>query len=397
MLLAVGKAAVPMAEAYLAHRGEPAAGTVVTRHGESHGCLGGAGRVQVLEAGHPIPDEASERAALAMLQAVRGLAPEDRVVFLVSGGGSALLALPRLPLTLADKRRITTDLLGCGASIAEINCVRKKLSGIKAGRLALAAAPARMHVIAISDIPGDDPADIASGPASPDRTTLAQARDALRRYRLDGSAGIAAFLGDDANETPKPGDPAFGTVTTAVCARSADALEAAAQRLQRAGFTPVLLGDAIDRPATGLAREHAELALRFLAEGRRVALVSGGETTVEVRNRGGRGGRNGEYLLALASHLNGAPAIYALAADTDGIDGTQDNAGAFIGPDTLARGAGRSLDAAALLAANCSWDFFASLGDLLVTGSTGTNVNDLRMVLVDAAASDGRAPGRATL
>jgi hydroxypyruvate reductase len=383
VLLAAGKAAVPMAEAFLAHRGTPAAGVVVTRHGEAGSLAAASGGLRLVEAGHPLPDASSERAASLMLGAVRGLTTRDRVVFLVSGGGSALLALPRTPLTLSDKRTLTAELLASGASIAEINCVRKKLSAIKGGRLALAAGPARIDGIAISDVPGDEAADIASGPASPDATTLDQAREVLRRHRIDPGARVGAFLSDPANETPKPGHPAFARVTMTVCGRSADALAAAAKIVQGAGYAPILLGDAIDRPAHALAAEHTLMAHRAAAEGGRIALISGGETTVHVGNRSGRGGRNGEYLLSLAIGLAGAPGIFALAADTDGIDGTQDNAGAFVGPTTLSRSADRGLDARALLAAHCSWDLFAATGDLFVTGPTGTNVNDLRIVLVD--------------
>jgi hydroxypyruvate reductase len=384
VLLAAGKAAVPMARVFVEHCGEPAAGVVVTRQGQGGASIGASGRLTAIEAGHPLPDQASEHAAALMLAATRGLAPDDRVVFLVSGGGSALLARPRPPLTLADKRELTSELLACGAGISEINCVRKKLSAIKGGRLALASVPARMDVIAISDVPGNDLSDIASGPASPDQTTLAEARDILRRYQIRPNPRIAAFLDDPCNETPKPGDPAFRRVAARVCGSAADALPAAAAICRAAGYIPVLLGDALNLPAATLAGEHADIARRAKLEGKRVALISGGETTVVLRNRNGRGGRNGEYLLHLALALDGAAGIYALAADTDGIDGTQDNAGAFIDPATPSRAAASGLSARALLETNCSWDFFSGLGDVLVTGPTGTNVNDLRIILIGA-------------
>lgn len=381
VLVGAGKAAAAMAGAFSSAWPGPLEGVVVTRHGQGPPPGQTVPGVETCTAAHPVPDAASVRAAARVRACLRGLGPGDRVIALLSGGGSALLAEPAPGLTLEDKQDLTRQLLASGAGIAEINCVRRKLSAVKGGRLALAAAPTPVLVLAISDVPGDEVADIASGPFSPDATTLADAREVLGRHGCRVAERVARFLEDPAHESPKPGHPAFAGVTARICARSADALAAAAGVLRAAGYEPLLMDDAVNAPARDLAARHAALARQALAAGRRVALVTGGETTVRVRNPAGRGGRNTEYLLALA--LAGAPGAWALAADTDGIDGTEDNAGALLAPDALERSRALGLDAAALLAANRAWDFFAGLGDLLVTGPTGTNANDLRIVLVD--------------
>jgi len=370
-----------MAEAFARAYAGPVSGVVVTRRG--HGLPAGHAvpGIEVLEASHPVPDATSVAAAARIRAALAGLGPGDRVVALLSGGGSALLAEPAPGLTLADKQAVTRALLASGAPIAAINCVRRKLSGVKGGRLARVAAPASVLLLVVSDVPGDDVADVASGPFSPDATTLADARAVLARHGVDPGVRVRRFLDEPAHETPKPGDPVFDAVSVRTCARSADALAAAAAVLRSAGREPLLLDDRVDRPARELAAEHAALVRRHAAGGRPVALLTGGETTVRVADPAGRGGRNTEYLLALALALGPRAGTWALAADTDGIDGTQDNAGAVLTPDALARAAALGLDAGALLAGSRAWDFFAGLGDLLVTGPTGTNVNDVRVVL----------------
>jgi hydroxypyruvate reductase len=385
VVVGAGKAAVAMAATLVQHHRAPLTGAVVTTPGQIRGAAPGLDGIEVLEAAHPVPDVSSLRAAGRVLEQLHGLAATDRVIVLLSGGGSALLAQPAAGLTLDDKQSLTRQLLACGATIAEINCVRRKLSAIKGGRLALAAAPAEVIALAISDVPGDVFAEVASGPCSPDPTTLADARDILARYRCTVPPHVRRFLDDDRHETPKPGHPGFARVRETICARSADALAAAERLLAAAQFTPVLLGDAVSAPARELAAEQAQVALDYSRRAGRFALISGGEATVRLMNPCGRGGRNTEYLLALALNLAGAAGISALAADTDGIDGAGDHAGAILTPDSLERARRAGLDPAALLARNCSRDFFAALGDLLVTGATGTNASDLRIILTGCA------------
>jgi len=318
------------------------------------------------------------------------LSAADLVLFLASGGGSALMVLPAPGVTLADKRAVTRALLTSGATIGEINCVRKHLSAIKGGRLAAAAAPARVVTLAISDVPGDDPAVIASGATVPDPTTFAEARAILAKYAIAPPAPVAAHLAAAAQESPKPGDPRLARSEFVLMARPQDALLAAAATARHAGVTPIVLGDAIEGEARDVALVHAGIA-RQAASGKLVVgeravplpavLLSGGETTVTVHGHG-RGGRNAEFLLALAVALAGHPDIHALAADTDGIDGTEDNAGALYGPDTAACAAALDLDLGARLADNDGYGAFSALGDLVITGPTRTNVNDFRAILV---------------
>ncbi|MEO5337566.1 MAG: glycerate kinase [Magnetospirillum sp. WYHS-4] len=364
VVVGAGKAAAAMARAVEKEWPDaaPLGGVVATRYGHGLTCR----RIEVLEAAHPVPDLASAAAARRMLTAVAGLSRDDLVLALISGGGSALLALPAPGVTLADKRRITDALLRSGAPIAEINCVRKHLSAIKGGRLAAAAHPARVLTLAISDVPGDHPATIASGPTVADPTTVAEARAILDRHRIAPPPGF--------DESPKPGDPRLAGCETRIVAMARDALEAAAAAVRRDGFSPLILGDDLQGEARVLAASQSRLAM-MAAPG--TVLLSGGETAVTVTGNG-RGGRNAEYLLALALALDGHPRIHALACDTDGIDGSEDNAGAVIGPDTLRRGP----DALARLADNDAHGYFAALGDLVVTGPTLTNVNDFRAILV---------------
>jgi glycerate 2-kinase len=315
------------------------------------------------------------------------------VLFLASGGGSALMALPAPGITLEDKRAVTRALLRSGATIGEINCVRKHLSAIKGGRLAAAAAPAPIVTLAISDVPGDDPAVIASGPTVADPTTFADARAILAKYAIAPPPSVAAHLAAARDETPKPGDPRLALSRFVLIATPQEALAAAAAASRAAGVTPIVLGDAIEGEARQVALVHAAIARqaasRHLLVGDRMLplpamLLSGGETTVTVTGRG-RGGRNAEFLLALAVALDGHPAIHAIACDSDGIDGTEDNAGAVAGPDTVARAAALGLDLRARLADNDGYGAFHALGDLVVTGPTRTNVNDFRAILVLAS------------
>lgn len=382
VVLAFGKAAATMAGEFCRRYGTPVSGLAVIP--QAHPPAVPPPGIELLRAGHPVPDEDSLAAGRRLLEAARSLSPGDRIVALVSGGGSALAAVPAPGLSLADKQAATRELLGCGASIAEINCVRRKLSALKGGRLAQAAFPAEVLLLALSDVPGDAVEDIASGPFSPDPTTLAEARAVLDRYRCPSARRLGAFLTDPARETPKPGDRAFARVTARLVARSADALVAAAAVLRGSSYEPLLMDGGVNCPAQELAGAHAALARGHLAAGRRVALVTGGETTVELGPRPGRGGRNTEYLLALALALDGAPQAWALAADTDGIDGSGGHAGALLAPDSLRRAAALGLAPRQMLAGNASGDFFAALGDLVVSGPTGTNANDLRIVLVGA-------------
>ncbi len=395
VVVGAGKASAAMARALERAWPGPLSGVVVTRYGHAVPCE----RIRILEAAHPVPDANSEAAARAILEAVRGLGPEDLVIALVSGGGSALLALPAPGLTLADKQAVNRALLRSGADIAEMNCVRKHLSAIKGGRLAAAAFPARVVTLAISDVPGDDPAVIASGPTVPDPTTFAEARAILAKYGIAEPAAVLAHLARGEDETPKPGDPRLAFAEFRLIATPQMSLEAAAEVAQRAGVRPVILGDAIEGEAREVAKVMAAVARQVRRRGQPArppcVLLSGGETTVTVRGDG-KGGRNVEFLLALAVALAGEPGIWAIAGDTDGIDGAEEVAGAILRPDSLARAVRLDLDAKAMLARNDAHSFFAALGDQVVTGPTLTNVNDFRAVLVSEAA-DGRtsAPWRA--
>ncbi len=386
VVVGAGKAAAAMAYAVEQHWPGALSGLVITRYGHGVPCR----RIEVIEASHPVPDVAGTAAAQRILDSMRGLGPDDLVLFLASGGGSALMVLPAPGITLEDKRAVTRALLKSGATIGEINCVRKHLSAIKGGRLAAAAAPARVVTLAISDVPGDDPAVIASGPTVPDPTTFAEARAILAKYEIEPPPAIARHLTAAAEETPKPGDPRLARSEFVLVATPQASLLAAADTARKAGVTPMVLGDAIEGEARDVALVHAAIARQAATErlviGARplplpAVLLSGGETTVTVRGSG-RGGRNAEFLLALAVALGGHPAIYALAADTDGIDGTEDNAGALYGPDTAAHAAALGIDLRARLADNDGYGAFHALGDLVVTGPTLTNVNDFRAILI---------------
>ncbi|MGP9821707.1 glycerate kinase type-2 family protein [Salinarimonas sp. NSM] len=388
LVLATGKAGASLAAAAAAHYAtagvarERIGGLAVCRHGYA----ADAGPIRVVEAGHPVPDEAGVAATRETLRLAREAGPDDLVLALISGGGSANWIAPAGDLTLADKQAVTKALLRCGASIGEINCVRKRLSLIKGGRLAALAAPARIEAFAISDVPGDDPATIASGPTVPDPTTSADARAVVAKYGLALPDAARRLLEDPANETPKPGDACFARTRFTVIARPAEAIEAAARAARAAGYEPIVLGADVEGEAREVARAHAARARAEKAAGRRVAILSGGELTVTIRG-GGRGGPNQEYALALALALAETPGIAALAGDTDGTDGgsgaSSDPAGAYVDETTLARARAKGLDAARFLDENDSTAFFEALSDLHAPGPTRTNVNDCRVILVD--------------
>ena len=383
IVLGAGKASAAMAAAVEAHWGEAGRieGLVVTRDGHGVPCR----RIEIVEAAHPVPDARAPAAASRMLALAAGATAEDLVLVLMSGGGSALLALPQEPVGLDEFRALTGALLRSGANIGEMNTVRKHLSRIAGGRLAAAAAPAPVLTLAISDVPGDDPSTIGSGPTVPDPTTLAQARAVLAKYAIVPSAAIAARLADPDNETPKPGDAVFAATRFVMTASPAQALAHAIARARAAGYAVHSLGDAVEGEARDVGRAQAELARAIRAGRGPVAapcvVISGGETTVTVRGHG-RGGRNAEFLLGFVLAAGGAPGIHALAGDTDGIDGVESSAGAYAGPDTLARLAAAGIDPAARLADNDSWTVFHGLGDLVTTGPTLTNVNDFRAILI---------------
>ena len=381
IVLGAGKAAATMARTVEDHWSGDLTGLVVTRYGHRVPCK----HIEVVEAAHPVPDVAGHEAAERILKMAQGLTAEDLVLCLISGGGSALLSLPAPGLTLQDKQAINRALLKSGANIAEMNCVRKHLSAIKGGRLAAACYPAKVVTLTISDVPGDDPAVIASGPTVPDRTTFADARAILEKYGIKEPVAAVEHLRAAKDETPKPGDPRLAKIETHLIAAPQESLVAAAEVAQAAGITPVILGDSLEGESRDVALVHAGIASQVARHGQPAripcVLLSGGETTVTVRGKG-RGGRNAEFLLALTVALNGHPNIYALAGDTDGVDGTEDNAGALVSPDTLARAAKRGLDAKSYLADNDGYSFFSALGDLVVTGPTLTNVNDFRAILI---------------
>jgi glycerate 2-kinase len=383
VVVGAGKASAAMAKALEENWDGPLDGLVVTRDGHAVPCE----RIEIVEASHPVPDARGEEAARRILDLVRGLDRDDLVIALVSGGGSSLLSLPAPGLTLDDKRAVNRALLRSGAPIGAMNRVRKHLSAIKGGRLAAAAHPARVVTLAISDVPGDDPAAIASGPTVPDPTTFAEARAVLAQYGITEPRTAIEHLERGLDETPKPGDPRFARAETILIATPQMSLDAAAVVAVASSVTPLILGDAIEGEArevgTVMAGIARQVALRGQPAAPPVALLSGGETTVTVRGHG-RGGRNVEFLLALALALGGLPGIWAIAGDTDGVDGAEDAAGAIVRPDTLARAAALGLDAEACLADNDGHGFFAALGDRVITGPTLTNVNDFRAVLIGA-------------
>ncbi len=385
VVVGAGKASAAMAAALdAAWPDVPLSGVVVTRYGHAVP----AGRIEILEAAHPVPDAMSEQAARRILAAVRNLAPEDLVIALISGGGSALMVAPAAGMTMAEKQGINRALLASGATISEMNIVRKRLSAIKGGKLALAARPARLVTLVISDVPGDDPAVIASGPTVPNGSSAAQAREIIARYGIELPAAAEAVLAAETGENAQ-----FATDVRMI-ATPMMALRAAAEVARAAGVTPVILGDALEGESRELGVVMAGIARSVAMHGvpatAPAVLLSGGETTVTIgKNKAGRGGRNTEFLLGFALAMEGLPNVWAIAGDSDGIDGTEDAAGAIVTPDTLARGAAAGLNAREYLAAHDSYGYFDAIGDLVRTGPTLTNVNDLRMVLV---CGQGRMP-----
>ncbi len=381
VVVGAGKASAAMAAALEAAWDGFLEGLVVTRYGHAVPCRS----IEIVEAAHPVPDAAGEAAAARILELVSGLGEDDLVIALISGGGSSLLALPAPGLTLADKQAVNRDLLACGANIGEMNCLRKHLSAIKGGRLAAAAHPAATVTLIISDVPGDDPAVIASGPTVGDTTSLADAREILRRYGLKPSPAVAAALEDPANETPRPDDSRLARSRWEMIAAPQAALEAAAEVARRAGVTPMILGDALEGEAREVGKVMAGIAFQVRRHGQPLpapcVLISGGETTVTLRGKG-CGGRNVEFLLGLAEALKAAPGISAIACDTDGVDGGAEVAGALLLSDSIERGnaIGRSLVTA--LEENDGHGYFGALGDQVVTGPTLTNVNDFRAILI---------------
>ncbi|MDP3421586.1 MAG: glycerate kinase [Thiobacillus sp.] len=374
-----GKAAASMAAAVEAHwpADAPLSGLVVTRY--QHGLP--TRRIEVVEASHPLPDGRGEAAALRMLERAGQLGPDDLLLALVSGGGSSLLAAPVEGVSLKELRQVTKALLGAGATIHDINTVRKHLTRLSGGRLARAANGARVLALIISDVVGDDPSHIASGPCAPDPTTCADALERLQRFGIALPAGVRRHLEQTTAEadTPKPGDPCFARTENRIIASAEASLQAACACFEQHGIPAMVVSDSISSDAQTAARAHAALARATTS--RPIALVSGGETTVTLQPQHGRGGRNTEFLLALALEWADTPA-WAIACDTDGIDGSEDNAGAVIGPDTLARAQAQQLDAATCLATHDSHGFFSALGDLVVSGPTRTNVNDYRALLI---------------
>ena len=382
IVIGAGKASAAMARAVEDHWPGPLEGLVVTRYGYNVPCQ----RIEIVEAAHPVPDAAGIAAAQRIRERVSGLTADDVVLALISGGGSSLLAAPAPGLTLEDKQAVNKALLKSGATISEMNCVRRHLSALKGGRLAAACHPAKVVTLLISDVPGDDPIDIASGPTVPDPSTCADALAIVRRYGIELPGKVRALLESGEGETVKPGDPRLAGIETRMIATPQMALEAAAAVAREAGITPYILGDSIEGEARDVGKVMAGIAQQVALHGQPFeppcVLLSGGETTVTVRGSG-RGGRNVEFLLSLAVALNGRPGIHALAGDTDGVDGLEENAGAFARP----RHAGTRLGAGHLrasdrLADNDGHGFFEALGDSVVTGPTLTNVNDFRAILV---------------
>ena len=381
IVIGAGKASAEMARAVEQAWPGKLEGLVVTRYGYSVPCE----QIEIVEAAHPVPDEAGHRAARRMVSMVQGLGPDDLVLVLISGGGSSLLSLPLPGITLADKQAINKALLASGATISEMNCVRRHLSAIKGGRLAKACHPARVVTLLISDVPGDNPMDIASGPTVPDSTTCEDALSILARYDIAVPQALRDILVSGTGETVKPNDPVLTRNVTHIIAAPQMALEAAAEVARRAGFPVHILGDSIEGEARDVGKVMAGIAQQVVVHQQPFrapcVLLSGGETTVTVRGQG-RGGRNVEFLLALGIALNGQSGVYALAGDTDGVDGQEEIAGAILTPDTLIRARAQGMRPAISLANNDGHGFFETIGDSVVTGPTLTNVNDFRAILI---------------
>lgn len=381
VVVGAGKAAASMGEAAEKHLPEPYTGLVITRYGYTAPCE----KIEVVEAAHPVPDQAGADAARRMVDLVSGLGEDDLVIALISGGGSSLLTSPAPGLTLADKQAVNRELLRCGATIREMNTIRRHISSIKGGRLAAAAYPAKVHAIMISDIPGDDMGAIASGPTVADPTTFADAMEIVTRYRLDLPVSVMKHLKSGEGESPKPGDPTLAKVTNVMAATPLQSMQAAADFARQNGVEPIILSDAIEGESREVGKVLAGVALSVKAHGLPVSapavILTGGETTVTITGNGS-GGPNAEMTLSAALTLQGDSGIWAMGCDTDGVDGAREIAGAIAGPDTLARAVSKGLDPREALSNNDAHNFFEALGDGVVTGPTHTNVNDLRAFLV---------------
>ena len=382
IVIGAGKASAAMAQALEAHWPGPLEGLVITRYGYAVPCE----RIEIVEAAHPVPDAAGLESTARVRQLVSGLTEDDLVIALISGGGSALLVAPGEGISLADKQAVNAALLKSGANIAEMNCVRRHLSQVKGGRLAAACHPARVVTLLISDVPGDNPVDIASGPTVADPTTRADALAIIERYRIAVPDNVRAFLAKDEAESIKPGDARLQNITTRIITAPQIALEAAAKVAEAAGYTPYILGDSLEGEARDLGLAMAGIARQVVQRGQPFktpcVLLSGGETTVTVTGSG-RGGRNVEFLLSLAVALDGLPGVHAIAGDTDGVDGAEEIAGAIIAPDTLTRAWAAGIQPRKSLDNNDGHGFFQALGDSVITGPTLTNVNDFRAVIID--------------
>lgn len=382
VVIGAGKGSAQMAAALEQCWEGPLEGLVVTRYGFAAKCA----HIEIIEASHPVPDAAGLVASGRLLKLVEGLTEDDLVIALISGGGSALLPSPAGSLTLEDEIAVNKALLASGAPIAAMNVIRKHLSTIKGGRLAVAAYPARVVSLVVSDIPGDDPALVASGPTVPGAGTRSEALDLIRLYKIELPAAVMAHIAKAEADAPRPDDPRFARNEVHVIASAGVSLEAAAEAARRAGIAAAILSDAIEGEAREAAHVHAAIAREILHRDRPfkkpIVLLSGGETTVTLTGKG-KGGRNSEFLLSLAIDIDGHTGIYAMAADTDGIDGSEDNAGAFADAGTVARLRSAGIDPAVMLRNNDAWSAFNAIGDLFVPGPTGTNVNDLRAILID--------------
>jgi len=384
VVIGAGKGAAQLAAAFEDLWGAPVEGTVITRYG--YAC--DTQHVKVMEAAHPVPDAAGIAASEALFEQVQGLTEEDLVVALICGGGSALLAAPAAGLSFADEVALNEALLASGAPIGAMNAVRKQVSAIKGGRLAAACAPARVISLVVSDVPGDDPAQVASGPTVPDAVGRAEAVKAVADYGITLPPAIAAHLADAPEDAPLPDDARFARNEVHVIASAAISLEAASAKAEAAGWPSVILSDAIEGEAREVAKMHGAMTREVVRRGRPftapLVMLSGGETTVTIRGKGGRGGRNSEFLLSLAMELDGVAGVTALAADTDGIDGSEDNAGAFADGGTVAAMRGAGVDPAQALAGNDAYTAFDAVGEIFAPGPTGTNVNDFRAILIEA-------------
>ena len=382
VVIGAGKASAAMARAVEDNWEENLSGIVVTRYGFSVPCK----RIEIIEASHPVPDAAGQAAAARIVQLCKSLGSDDLCIAVISGGASAVLTYPAFGITLENKQELNRLLLRSGANIVEINCIRKHLSEIKGGRLAQAIAPAKVVTLLISDVPGDIPGVIGSGPTVPDDTTFADALALIKKYSINPPKVIMEHLLKGENETPTVGDPIFDNTEMFMVGRPQASIDAAANIAKAAGVRPIVLGDDIEGEARDVAQKHAEMALNIIETHENsngpCVILSGGETTVSIKGKGGRGGPNGEYALAMALTLKGNKHVYALSCDTDGIDGSEDNAGAMIGPDTLERGKINRLDAELFLEHNDSYGFFEKAGGLVMTGPTFTNVNDFRAILI---------------